>query len=92
MPQIPLEDAVRRANEFVTEIYANEPISNLLLEEIRLSHDDKHWLMTIGFDVPGRRSPIFHADGHAAPRNYKTIRIDATSGIVDEMTIRESEE
>jgi hypothetical protein len=62
-----------------------------MLEEVELSEDETHWLITLGFD---RRRPVrstFEALQSMTPyeRAYKTIEIRADTGEVRSMKIRE---
>ena len=82
---IAVKEAVKIAMKFVMDLYENYTPPDLLLEEVRLSDDEKHWLITIGFSRNALSSFVGKDD---VPRAYKLIKIDAETGEPIEMTIR----
>jgi len=96
-PQIAVKQAVRAAMDYVRDLYADEKIYNLGLEEVTL--DDGIWLVTLGFSRPWnvprvRRSMYDVVPGTTTTdpfpeRNYKVVKIDAETGTVLGMEIRE---
>jgi hypothetical protein len=79
---IDVKQAVDAASQYLATLYANDPPSNVRLEEVELSEDEKYWLVTLSFSdtlqvfIPPRRS-------------YKLFKINAESGQVQSMKIRE---
>lgn len=71
-------------------------VRNILLEEVEASADGKEWLITLGFDVTRQREPraiekllpSFH-DYVEVERIYKTFHVDAATGQVTAMKIRQ---
>jgi len=67
-------------------------IEDLRLEEAELSEDQKHWFITLGFIRPVDKTSNPLADLIATrnyEREYKVFKIDATTGEVQSMKIRE---
>ncbi|HEY9298492.1 MAG TPA: hypothetical protein VIQ31_19485 [Phormidium sp.] len=65
---------------------------DLRLEEAELSEDKKHWFITLGFIRPVDKTSNPLADLIATrnyEREYKVFKIDATTGEVQSMKIRE---
>jgi len=90
-PQIDIKTAVRRAMEFVRDVYEGVELKDLALEEIRLSEDDQWWLVTVGFgalggytELQGRSATLFPLAGRSdvvrLPRDLKLVKIDARTG------------
>ena len=68
------------------------PTEDLRLEEAELSEDKKHWFITLGFIRPVDKTSNPLADLIASrnyEREYKVFKIDATTGEVKSMKIRE---
>jgi hypothetical protein len=83
-----IKGAVRIAKEFVQELFADEGISNLSLEEIE--HIKNHWNVTIGFDRPISGSPnaLTQMTGQISIRQYRVVSL-RESGEVVSAKIRE---
>lgn len=87
---IGVKEAVRIAGEVIRDLYEDENISDLLLEEVRRGGDDV-WLITMSFTRPARRSGpgIGGLAGlMAPPKSFKQVRIDAKTGEFQGMEIR----
>lgn len=80
---IGVEDAVNNSLEFFRRIYKDTVVQNVRVEEAELSVDQKHWQITLGFDVPETSVLV-----PSYSRSYKTFTVDATSGQVESMRIR----
>ena len=80
--------AVQTAKEHVAEIFADEPIENVGLEEVEFDELNKVWAVTIGFTrFWGRpRDNIFRDLGTA--RDFKIVRIEDESGRVQSVKHR----
>ena len=90
-----LQEAVQRATEILGELYPNQELKHVLLEEIERSGPpgDEHWEVTLGFTRPGTIASIGNLG--AVPttgRAYKRIRLDAKTGEFEGMTDRQLEE
>lgn len=91
---IPITDAVKAAMDFVRVLYGGNAPRDLLLEEIELTSDEKFWLVTIGFNLPGKEtttsvSTLFGQESKPV-RTYKVIKINAETGIPVSMKIRQT--
>ena len=93
------KQAVENATRFFKEVSAAE-IRGLRVEEVKLSDDDQHWLITLGFlgeelVVDSDPGSLFGGLAQAQPlahprhqREYKLFRVRREDGKVEEMTIR----
>lgn len=92
------KEAVIAAKAWVADIFADERIVNLGLEEVRFDDAKKHWLITVGF----LRTDTLPPDdtGHSSfgrlltpgfRKSYKVVRIDNRNGEVLSVENREIE-
>jgi hypothetical protein len=92
---IPVKTAVSSAIQFIRELYEDEQIKDVLLEEVEFSELADQWLITIGFtkykiqeySLPAVTDLIL--PDRETVRKYKTVHIDAQSGKPISMKIRE---
>lgn len=93
--RIDVKDAVRAAKAFVADILAAENVTNIGLEEVRL--DEDQWLVTIGFsrswDSPKPTGSVLDTlqmfPRSEGKREYKVVKVDAATGKVRGMELRE---
>jgi hypothetical protein len=79
-----VREAINKALAIVKEIYKDEDISDVELEEIE--HDGEDWLVTVGFTRQKQRTIL---GGLLLPqRTLKVVRIDRTTGEFKGMKIR----
>jgi hypothetical protein len=91
-----VREAVRTALNYVKEVYADENLSNLGLEEVEYVPERHEWLVTVGFsrpwDYPKKEAPymVLPLGGSERPpsRAYKVVHIDDTTGRILEMKHR----
>jgi len=82
---ISVKEAVQKAAEYFADLYPDK-FPNVLVEEIESKGND--WLITMGFDdVPD----IFSQLPKRPVRRFKLFTIDALTGEVKSMRIREVE-
>ena len=83
-----VKEAVRAAKEHVAEIFADEPIENVGLEEVEFDELNGVWAVTIGFSRYWGRSMdnVFRALGTA--RDFKVVRIEDETGRVQSVKHR----
>lgn len=81
-----VKDVVGRVASFLAEAYAGKPILDLRLEEIELSDDRPYWYVTVSFELYENEPASQLRVGN---RLYKVLEIDAASGQVRSMKIRE---
>lgn len=87
-----VKEAVARAKQYVADLYADEQISNLGLEEVEFCDPDKTWSVTVGFSRPWDdvRNVVTAISGDATPRrSYKVVKISEASGQVLSVKARE---
>lgn len=88
-----VKDAVQAAEQWVRELYPKRELRHLRLEEVELSADDRFWFITLGWLEPAVRehplASVLNREVNVLPRVYKTVKVDAESGAVVSMKIRE---
>lgn len=97
---ITAREAIDAAYIFINSLYDSEELIDLALEEIELSSDEQHWLVTLGFTrvlsksleekVVAPWEPVADAmyRHEYAQREYKIIEVDAETSHADSMKIR----
>lgn len=80
--------AVRRAKEYIVDLFSDEELFNLGLEEV--DFDGVTWKITIGFSRSwDRRGPLVTALAESRPeRSYKILRIIDETGKVESLKDR----
>lgn len=95
---IEVKQAVQIARKFAKELYQDEDIQHLGLEEVMLDDTKHEWLVTLGYDshrVKQTRPNMAFAKNMFADtiiehlREYKTFRIDANDGSFHGIKMRE---
>lgn len=88
-----VKDAVHAAEEWVRDLYPASALKHLRLEEVQLSDDEKTWHITLGWAERGVRenglAAALSREVSVLPRVYKSLEVDAESGAVRSMKIRE---
>ncbi len=74
--------ATNAAVEYLKQFFATA--NNVQLEEIEISEDERFWSVTLSYDDADRYSVNFNRD-----KKYKIFKIDANTGSVLSMKIRE---
>ncbi len=82
---IDVKEAVKNAILYFEELYQGD-YSNLALEEVEFSDDEKHWFITLGFTPP--TTGIAQMAGTVQKREYKSLTINSESGSIISMKIR----
>jgi hypothetical protein len=97
---IDVKKAVGISLKYIQELFADEAITDVTLEEVALSEDSKRWFVTVGFtrelETPlGSKTtgpfdflPVPTSVSTAA-RVYKIVELDADSGEPIAVRIRE---
>lgn len=97
MPTISVQDAVVSAKNAINELYHDEKLKSLALEEIELTRKDGRevWEVTLGFFRPrsvsvnsNQLTAIFNPQHEVENRVYKIIDIDAETGGFLRMSMR----
>lgn len=81
---IDVTTAIAGARNYLESVFAADAIRNVRLEEVILSDDGRFWLVTFGFD-----RGISSYGSILQPRTYKSVKIDAESGQIRGVQIRE---
>lgn len=86
-----VKDAVRTAKEYLTDLYVEEEIVNVGLEEVRYDDEADKWYVTIGFSRPWDQRIAMMVRSHQAgliERSYKELCIDDITEEVESLTTR----
>ena len=79
-----VQEAIRRAKEYVLDVFRDEEPTNVGLEEVEFDDRDNVWNVTIGFSRPWNSTKSFTASlaGEQAPRKraYKIVRMRDSDG------------
>lgn len=88
MSGLDVKAAVATAVTYLKDLYSDEQLKNIRLEEVWLSDDEKYWYITIGYDSP---TPALHPLATLRPseREYKLFKVRVEDGRVMEMKIRQ---
>jgi hypothetical protein len=87
-----VKEAVKLAKEHVLDLFADENIINLGLEEVELNEHEQEWVVTLGFSRPWdepRNTLASLAESNLPHRSYKIVRIYDQSGMVSCIKNRE---
>lgn len=80
---IDVKQAVTAALKQFNEVFSPLGYTDVLLEEVEPSEDDRYWSITFGYHEPTEAT--FKA---FASKNYKTVKVDAESGQARAIKIR----
>lgn len=82
---------VRTAKQYIAELYHDEEIMYVGLEEVYFDHETDRWQVTIGFARPwdgiGGRNPITR-DARLGARSYKVVCVNDATGRVESIKDR----
>jgi len=88
---VDVKEAVAKAKDYTADLFAQEQLSDLALEEVEYNEPSNEWLVTLGFSRPWDK-PYFTVKGLPAPRlprSYKIVRVSDSSGRVISVKNRE---
>jgi hypothetical protein len=77
-----VKQAVASAKKEITELFSDEQLTNLGLEEVELDDQANEWRVTIGFSRPWdepQNSFAAVAESGVPRRSYKIVRISNTT-------------
>lgn len=92
-----VKEAVTDARKHARELFTDERLNNLALEEVDFDENHNQWLITLGYDSPSgvRRKKsgpaVFPTVEEETKREYKVFRLDAETGRLISMKIRHAE-
>lgn len=95
-----VRDAVTAAQHYFQSLkdLISDRVQDVMLEEVELSEDKRFWFVTLGFERPVAQRKNALSELLPAPalppdykyeREYKIFKIDAETGEVQSMKIRE---
>ena len=86
-----VKKAARTAKDYLIDLFADEGITNVGLEEVEFDELSSTWKITLGFSRPWDQKNALVAtlsgDGRPA-RSYKVVRINDDDGAVVSLTDR----
>lgn len=90
LPKINVKQAASIAAVHIKDLFGEQDVRNVLLEEVRFEHESNRWDVTIGFDrkafAPASsfrtNDPLRELLNQDFERVYKVVEIDGTSGAV----------
>jgi hypothetical protein len=89
-----VKQAVSLAKQHVLDLFSEEQLSNLGLEEVEFDDPDNEWRVTLGFsrpwDDPKNVFAAFSREGTYPKRSFKVVRISNGTGQVLSVKNRES--
>ena len=78
-----VKEATRRAKTYVADLFADEKVFNIGLEEVEFDENQHTWSVTIGFSRRwDRKSSLTAALGESPARTYKIVHIADADGRV----------
>ena len=84
-----VKEATNKARTYVTEVFAEEEISQLGLEEVMYDHKADQWRITMGFARPWDQQHTMAVKmGLKTPRAYKVVHIQNDDGSIIGLTDR----
>jgi hypothetical protein len=86
-----VKEAVKKAIEYVTDVFQSENPENVGLEEVTLNEMDNVWEITVGFSRPWdypKQGIVTGLQPQNPKRQYKVVSVDADSGEVKSIKIR----
>ncbi len=90
---IPVKEAVKAAMQFLADTLEGERLENPRLEELELSDDNEYWYITVSFFRNNPRAAFAASLGatgvSSEGRDYKTVTVNAKTGTVKSMKIRQ---
>ena len=87
---ITVKEAIQAAMQFVAETFGEGTLASLRLEEVEPSPDDACWYITVSLVRgmgAGAMAAALGVDSKA--RDYKTVTVDAQTGTVKSVKIRQ---
>lgn len=88
-----VKDAVRKARHSFAELFGDDLINDIGLEEVRFDDSAKIWRITIGYyrdsDLGTFNRALGGPKDQSIRRYYRTVDIDDTTGELVSVSIRE---
>lgn len=91
-----VQEAIKKAKSFVGIAFSDEDIGQVRTEEVEFDADRNSWLVTLGLMRPAidtRAGQVASLLGNAVmKRSYKVFVVNAESGTVDAVRIKQFDE
>jgi len=86
---IDVKTASKKAQEYLKDLYSGEDLGTILLEEAELTDGNEYWIITLSFKplISNPLKDLQKITGRE-PREYKKIKLDATTGEIRALNIR----
>ncbi len=88
--EMDVKDAVNAAKQHIRDLFGEEHITNLGLEEVEFRERGNEWLITIGFTRPWDNLTSISSVLSLPPRTYKVVRISDRTGNILSVRNREA--
>ncbi len=90
MAKLDVKEAVRMAREYVCDLYLQEEVMDIGLEEVVFDDTSNVWKITMGFSRPWDRrfTPTGAFRDAGKGRSYKVLRINDENGCVESLMDR----
>ncbi len=81
---IDVHQAIREAKTYVSNVFQDEPIQDLGLEETEFDSQSQTWKITLGLRRPWdeRPAPILGGFGGPRPRAYKLVTLGSDGNVL----------
>jgi hypothetical protein len=85
-----VKEAARMAKEYIADLFADEEIADIGLEEIEFDHESNLWVVTVGFSLPRkwRNDLAMNRMDRGPARAYRLIRINNHNGLPESVADR----
>ena len=77
-----VKEAARSAKAYIIDLFADEQIQHVGLEDVKFDDQANVWNITIGFSRPWNRSTLGPVIPDPTHRSYKIVRINDEDGAV----------
>ena len=87
-----VEEAIARAKSFMHEVFADEAVTQVRLEEVEFDDRENAWLVTVGLMRPiiSKQDPVpSFLSEIPLKRSYKVVKIADDGGAIPSAKIRE---
>jgi hypothetical protein len=87
---VQVKEAVAHAKRHLLELYSDEGLSNVGLEEVEFDNRLDEWRVTIGFSRPWDDARGFAVLTTPSQRTYKVVRVSNADGPIRSVKNREA--
>ena len=82
-----VRQAVSIALDYFRDLSDGQKLSDISMEEVELSDEDRFWRVTVGFFVPESTNPLAHLGG--LQRQFKIVTVNAQTGDIRSIKLPE---